>query len=132
MRRWICIDEYLFGSEVDEFFVTMIAQKKRFATIADENDCVMRNFDHLAHDSSNLFALSDHSPSAPSFCFESRRPGAGIGALINPGHRSLCRKINQAAFLGAIPGAVLMSMVLAVFTAFAGFLMVRWRTPLSK
>jgi hypothetical protein len=56
MSRRIYIDEYPFSPEVRKFLVTMIAQKQRLASIADEHNRVARNF-NLAHASSMSWGI---------------------------------------------------------------------------
>ena len=48
MRRGIVVDENALGHQIGKLFVTFVAQKKRLAAVADENESVMRNSE-LAH-----------------------------------------------------------------------------------
>ena len=46
--RRILVDENALGHQIGKLFVTFVAQKKRLAAVADENESVMRNSE-LAH-----------------------------------------------------------------------------------
>jgi hypothetical protein len=43
VRRRILVGEHMFGGEIDERRVAGIAQKQRLLSVADEDECVMRD-----------------------------------------------------------------------------------------